>query len=797
MAKKRDFSQSKDSGFDLINKVEIRIQDASLLSLSRSASVNPECCGWLYVLNLKGTQYGHDISLDEDNWEQYYFTLKGGMMFGSSKKDGSTLEVVYVLCDTVISTIDSITALQREYITREEEAVLRQNIGKDVHLIILLHYNNSLGIESNPLIFAASSPNVSARWCIAMNQSVQYGQMRYVTDHSDQEFEEGSFRVTNGIKSGLAGVTGGYYRGRDVNQLSQQLEKLKHQFKQMEVENKSLKSKNENLQNQVKRLQSTLTVTEKATSEAVEQKAAELTQVREDLSNVRSEKELLIEEKNQLHERISQLQKNNQQILLEKFEIMDELTDLQDNISSYNSGDAGLSKLITRLQYLKNSSQELLIENRKYKNEIKSILDHYREEQEKSAKQLNMIKELLSQQDVFQLLIRQMELVQAKLQYQQEAWRMPDNQAENLLFWIQQLQNQWKVDEAVARASYLKHRSIVLGEQMKAYTLGLPLPTHYAIIQELLHKLQYVFREEEFSVVTRSEFLYEDIGSGNLGFEPLSFRNQVSKSLGKKPIWDGENFKQPPLSVLPSIFGNSKGKMAGKIEEIVEDSIHTGECGVVISGVSGGEFASGQLRGVASASDGGGLVEYSSLKSSIMTNTQYIPKIQVDLLSPPEKNVPESEYERIKNSFREMQEKYRILEGENEIMSEKIQKLTKMIKSINKKTYRQNTRSGSLLDFSSGNNLEESSKSNICMDNGDNNGNVSCSGDLEQSKAIDPGDNNTGRGIQSSRSFNKINSAKSIYNDTSRLTSMNENIAKTTTSQNSTSNNNGISDDIN
>ncbi|KAJ1606808.1 putative coiled coil-containing protein [Cryptosporidium canis] len=784
MVKKHDFNQSKESGFELINKVEIRIQDASLLSLSRSASINPECCGWLYVLNLKGSQFGRDISLDEDNWEQYYFTLKGGMMFGSSKKDGSTLEVVYVLCDTVISTIDSITALQREYITREEEATLRQNIGKDVHLIILLHYNNSLGIESNPLIFAASSPNVSARWCIAMNQSVQYGQMRYFADNSDQELEDGGFRMANSMKGEFGGMTGGYYRGRDINQLSQQLEKLRHQFKQMEVENKSLKSKNESLQNQVKRLQSTLTVTEKATSEAVEQKAAELTQVREDLSNVRGEKELLIEEKNQLHERISQLMKNNQQILLEKFEVMDELTDLQDNISSYKSGDAGLSKLITRLQYLKNSSQELLIENRKYKNEIKSILDHYREEQEKSTQQLNMIKELLSQQDVFQLLIRQIELVQAKLQYQQEAWRMPDNQAENLLFWIQQLQNQWKVDEAVARASYLKHRSIVLGEQMKAYTLGHPLPTHYAIIQELLHKLQYIFREEEFSVVTRSEFLYEDIGNANSGFEPLNIRNQMSKNQGKGPIWDGENFKQPPLSVLPSIFGNSKSKMAGKVEEIIDES------GNAVEYAASGSIAGSkslQLREGES-----GLIEYSSLKSSIMASTQYIPKIQVDLLSPPEKNVPESEYERIKNSYREIQEKYRILEGENEIMSEKIQKLTKMIKSMNKKTFRQSTRSGGIIDFPSGGNLEESSKSNIIMDSGDNNN--SCSGELEHNKVIDSTDSS--HVIQSSRSLNKINSAKSMYNDANYI-SVNENTARGPAGQSLNTVENNISDAIN
>ncbi|KAJ1604503.1 putative coiled coil-containing protein [Cryptosporidium canis] len=784
MAKKHDFNQSKESGFELINKVEIRIQDASLLSLSRSASINPECCGWLYVLNLKGSQYGRDISLDEDNWEHYYFTLKGGMMFGSSKKDGSTLEVVYVLCDTVISTIDSITALQREYITREEEATLRQNIGKDVHLIILLHYNNSLGIESNPLIFAASSPNVSARWCIAMNQSVQYGQMRYFVDNSDQELEDGGFRMANSMKGEFGGMTGGYYRGRDINQLSQQLEKLRHQFKQMEVENKSLKSKNESLQNQVKRLQSTLTVTEKATSEAVEQKAAELTQVREDLSNVRSEKELLIEEKNQLHERISQLMKNNQQILLEKFEVMDELTDLQDNISSYKSGDAGLSKLITRLQYLKNSSQELLIENRKYKNEIKSILDHYREEQEKSTQQLNMIKELLSQQDVFQLLIRQIELVQAKLQYQQEAWRMPDNQAENLLFWIQQLQNQWKVDEAVARASYLKHRSIVLGEQMKAYTLGHPLPTHYAIIQELLHKLQYIFREEEFSVVTRSEFLYEDIGNANSSFEPLNIRNQMNKNQGKGPIWDGENLKQPPLSVLPSIFGNSKSKMAGKVEEIIDKSGNAGEYA-----------ASGSIVGSKSLQlreGDSGLIEYSSLKTSIMANTQYIPKIQVDLLSPPEKNVPESEYERIKNCYREIQEKYRILEGENEIMSEKIQKLTKMIKSMNKKTFRQNTRSGGIIDFPSGGNLEESSKSNIIMDNGDNNN--SCSGELEHNKVIDSTDSS--HVIQSSGPLNKINSAKPMYNDANYI-SVNENTARGPVGQSPNTVENNISDAIN
>lgn len=786
MTKKHDYNQSKESGFELINKVEIRIQDSSLLSLSRSASINPECCGWLYVLNLKGNQYGRDISLEEDNWEQYYFNLKGGMMFGTSKKDGSTLEVVYVLCDTVISTIDSITALQREYITREEEAILRQNIGKDVHLIILLHYNSSLGIESNPLIFAASSPNVSARWCIAMNQSIQYGQMRYVVDNSDQEFDEENFRVSHSMKGEFASVAGGYYRGRDINQLSQQLDKLKHQFKQMENENKSLKFKNESLQNQVKKLQSTLTVTEKATSEAVEQKAAELTQVREDLSNVRSEKELLIEEKNQLHEKISQLQKSNQQILMEKFEIMDELTDLQDNISSYKSGDAGLTKLITRLQYLKTSSQELLIENRKYKNEIKSILDHYREEQEKSTKQLNTIKELLSQQDVFQLLIRQMELVQAKLQYQQEAWRMPDNQAENLLFWIQQLQNQWKVDEAVARASYLKHRSIVLGEQMKAYTLGHPLPTHYAIIQELLHKLQYIFREEEFSVVTRSEFLYEDIGNANLGFEPLRVRNQMNKNLAKSPIWDGGNFKQPPLSVLPSVFGNSKSKMAGKIEEIIENSTNIEGSGNISS-------VSGSLNSL-SRGDDGGLIEYSSLKSSIMANTQYIPKIQVDLLSPPEKNVPESEYERIKNNFREMQEKYRILEGENEIMSEKIQKLTKMIKSMNKKTYRQNTRAGSLMDFSTGNNLEDSSKSNINMDHVDHQ-HAPSSGSLDNgNKTIDSSENN--RGIESIRSFHKDGSSKSIYNE-SKSISMNNNIAKRSISQNSNSNENDITDDIN
>lgn len=784
MAKKHDYNQSKESGFEVINRVEIRIQDASLLSLSRSASVSPECCGWLHVLNLKGNQYGRDITMEEDNWEQYYFNLKGGMMFGSSKKDGSTLEVVYVLCDTVISTIDSITALQREYITREEEATLRHNIGKDVHLIILLNYNNSFGIESNPLIFAASSPNVSARWCIAMNQSIQYGQMRYVVNNSDQELEEENFKVSYTMKGELASVTGGYYRGRDVNQLTQQLEKLKHQFKQMESENKNLKFKNESLQNQVKKLQSTLTVTEKATSEAVEQKAAELAQVKEDLSNVRGERELLIEEKNQLHEKISQLQKTNQQVLMEKFEIMDELTDLQDNISSYKIGDAGLTKLITRLQYLKNSSQELLIENRKYKNEIKSILDHYREEQEKSTKQLNTIKELLSQQDVFQLLIRQMELVQAKLQYQQEAWRMPDNQAENLLFWIQQLQNQWKVDEAVARASYLKHRSIVLGEQMKAYTLGHPLPTHYAIIQELLHKLQYIFREEEFSVVTRSEFLYEDIGNTNFGFEPLRVRNQISKKLEKEPIWDGRNFKQPPLSVLPSIFGNSKSKLAGKIEEVIENS-KTDRSGI---NNDINEFLNSSAVGV-----DGGLIEYSSLKSSIMANTQYIPKIQVDLLSPPEKNVPESEYERIKNSFREMQEKYRILEGENEILSEKIQKLTKIIKSMNKKSYRQNTRTGSLTEFSAGNNLDESSKSNINMYNGDIQ-HDSVSGDLERDKVIDPNDNN--REIRSGRSFHKKTSSKSIY-DESNETSMNGNAANSSINKSCSNNENYISDEIN
>ncbi|KAF7458790.1 PH domain-like containing protein [Cryptosporidium felis] len=741
MAKKND-NQSKESGFELINKVEIRIQDASILSLSRSASVSPECCGWLYVLNLKGGQYGRDSCIEgEDNWEQYYFSLKGGMMFGSSKKDGSTLEVVYVLCDSIISTIDSITALQREYITREEEAILRQNIGKDVHLIIVLHYNNALGIESNPLIFAASSPNVSARWCIAMNQSLQYGQMRYVVENSDQELEDGGFRVSNSMKSDLMGTTSTYYRGRDVNQLSQQLEKLRHQFKKMEVENKSLKTKNENLQNQVKRLQSTLTVTEKATSEAVEQKAAELTQVKEDLSNVRGEKELLLEEKSQLHERISQLQKSNQQILLEKFEVMEELTDLQDNIASYKSGDAGLTKLIMRLQYLKNSSQELLIENRKYKNEIQSILDHYREEQEKSTKQLNMIKELLSQQDVFQLLIRQIELVQAKLQYQQEAWRMPDNQAENLLFWIQQLQNQWKVDEAVARASYLKHRSIVLGEQMKAYTLGLPLPTHYAIIQELLHKLQYIFREEEFSVVTRSEFLYEDIGNVNHAFEPLNLHKEKNGShKGKEPIWDSESFKQPPLSVLPSIFGASKSKLMGKIEEITENATTNSP----------------------ERSHEDGLIEYSSSKSSIMANTQYIPKIQVDLLSPPEKNVPESEYERIKNSYREIQEKYRILEGENEIMSEKIQKLTKAIKSMNKKAYRQNTRTGSLVDFTN-NNLEPPSKSsNMGGDNSGVNNNISGSGVLESEKMTDSGDI---RGLSKGMSLQKKSSSKSMYTE--------------------------------
>ncbi|KAH8738752.1 hypothetical protein FG386_000543 [Cryptosporidium ryanae] len=705
MRRKQETSQSRDVGFDIINKVEIRIQDASLLSLSRSASISPECCGWLYVLNLKkvqgrSSQIGREISENdsEESWEQYYFSLKGGMLFGSSRKDGSTLEVVYVLCDTMISTIDSVTALQREYITREEEAVLRQNVGKDVHLIILLHYNHSLGIESNPLIFAASSPNVSARWCIAMNQSVQYGQMRSVTDNSD-EFENEIINSTHGMSNDYLGVSRSYYRSRDVNQLSQQLDKLKHQYKQMEVENKGLKTKNDQLQGQVKKLQSALNVTEKATGEAVEQKTAELTQVLKDLENVRSEKELLLEEKRELHDKLADVQRYSQQVLLDKFEIMEELNDLQDNISSYKSGDAGLRKLINRLQYLKHSSQDLLIENRKYKSEIQSILDHYREEQLKSDKQLSTIKDLFSQHDIFQLLIRQIELVQAKLQYQQEAWKMPDNQAENLLFWIQQLQNQWKVDEAVARASYLKHRSIVLGEQMKSYLLGLPLPTHYAIIQELLHKLQYIFREEEFSIVTRSEFLYEDSGNTNSLFEPLNLnRNQTSAN--KQPIWDGNNFKQPPLAVIPSIFGSTKAKLINQANSNGNSDSYTNkniEC--VDSSVDSSNY------------DNSGLIEYSSYKTSILGNSEYIPRIQVDLLSPPERNVPESEYERIKNSLRELQEKYRILEGENEIMSEKIQKLTKIIKTSNKKaSYRQNTRTSSLVDFNSNNNIDDSIK---------------------------------------------------------------------------------------
>ncbi|KAK6588619.1 hypothetical protein RS030_3443 [Cryptosporidium xiaoi] len=712
MGKRQETSQSKDVGFDIINKVEIRIQDASLLSLSRSASISPECCGWLYVLNLKGcqgggSQIGREISEDDsgESWEQYYFTLKGGMLFGSSRKDGSTLEVVYVLCDTMISTIDSVTALQREYITREEEVVLRQNVGKDVHLIILLHYNHSLGIESNPLIFAASSPNVSARWCIAMNQSVQYGQMRAVSDNSDNEFENGIINSTRSINNDYMGVSRSYYRSRDINQLSQQLDKLKNQYKQMEVENKGLKTKNDQLQGQVKKLQSALNVTEKATGEAVEQKTAELTQVLKDLENVRGEKELLLEEKRELHDKLAEMQRYSQQILLDKFEIMDELNDIQNNISSYKSGDVGLSKLITRLQYLKHSSQELLIENRKYKNEIQSILDHYREEQLKSDKQLSTIKDLFSQHDIFQLLIRQIELVQAKLQYQQEAWKMPDSQAENLLFWIQQLQNQWKVDEAVARASYLKHRSIVLGEQMKSYLLGLPLPTHYAIIQELLHKLQYIFREEEFSVATRSEFLYEDSGNTNYSFEPFNLSKQRTTT-NKQPIWDGNNFKQPPLAVIPSIFGSSRTKLINQAnnDNNLNDSSENKE-----------GFNSSLIN---SGYNNGGLIEYSSYKTSILENSKYIPRIQVDLLSPPERNVPESEYERIKTSFRELEEKYRILEGENEIMSEKIQKLTKIIKNSSKKMpYKQNTRTSSLLDFNSNNNIDESVKGNYGNNN--------------------------------------------------------------------------------
>ncbi|KAH7648039.1 hypothetical protein FG379_000822 [Cryptosporidium bovis] len=763
MGKKQEISQSKDGGFDIINKVEIRIQDASLLSLSRSASISPECCGWLYVLNLKGgqgggSQIGREISEDDsgESWEQYYFTLKGGMLFGSSRKDGSTLEVVYVLCDTMISTIDSATALQREYITREEEVVLRQNVGKDVHLIILLHYNHSLGIESNPLIFAASSPNVSARWCIAMNQSVQYGQMRAVSDNSDNEFENGIINSTRSINNDYMGVSRSYYRSRDINQLSQQLDKLKHQYKQMEVENKGLKTKNDQLQGQVKKLQSALNVTEKATGEAVEQKTAELTQVLKDLENVRGEKELLLEEKRELHDKLADMQRYNQKILLDKFEVMDELNDIQDNISSYKSGDVGLSKLITRLQYLKHSSQELLIENRKYKNEIQSILDHYREEQLKSDKQLSTIKDLFSQHDIFQLLIRQIELVQAKLQYQQEAWKMPDSQAENLLFWIQQLQNQWKVDEAVARASYLKHRSIVLGEQMKSYLLGLPLPTHYAIIQELLHKLQYIFREEEFSVVTRSEFLYEDSGNTNYSFEPFNLSKQQT-STNKQPIWDGNNFKQPPLAVIPSIFGSSRTKLINQAND--NNSNDSSENKGFNSSHSNSDY------------NNSGLIEYSSYKTSILENSKYIPRIQVDLLSPPERNVPESEYERIKTSFRELQEKYRILEGENEIMSDKIQKLTKIIKNSSKKmSYKQNTRTSSLLDFNSNNNIDESVKGNYGNNNehADHNSISMSAPDIDQVNTSSQSENGNKNGSNyGSYSLNNKSSSNTINFDLS------------------------------
>ncbi|KAL7068475.1 hypothetical protein ACR3K2_10840 [Cryptosporidium serpentis] len=657
MQSKEVVVKSQDAG-NITNKVELRVQDASLLSLARAATVDPECCGWLYVLNNKGSAVNTSLqylkSL-EDNWEHYYFNMKGGMMFGSSKKDGSTLEVVYILCDMIISSIDSSTALQKEYITREEEAGLQQKLGKDITLIMLLHHNQAIGIESNPIIFASSSSNVASRWCIALNKTLQYGQMRFADEYLDDLSNDGSrTRLVQG--NSLIGSTASFYRTRDMTQVSQQMDKLKNQLKQMENTNKILESKNDQLQNQLKKLQSTLNVTEKATSEAVEQKTAELTQIKENLSNIKSERDLLIEEKTNLYNKLYQLQRENQDILMEKYNLQSEFQELQNSITSATGGDNTLQKLIVRLQYLKNSSQKLLIENKKYKKEIQDILNHYRQEQEKSIQQLNTVKELLSQQDVFQLLIRQMDLVQAKLQYQEEAWKMPENQAENLLFWIQQLQNQWKVDETVARASYLKHRSIVLGEQMQAYALGLPLPKHYTIIQELLKKLQCVFREEEFAIATKSELFYKDIQPSNTEGNFKDDRNL------NQPYWVNDNFQEPPLAIIPSIFGGIENKTSNDINRSAFD-IDT--------------------------------------MTFVFGTNQYTPKIHIDLLSPPEKKVPESEYTRLKGTYRELKDRCDILESENENLIEKIQKMIKYSQAYSKKPimFRQNTGANSLTDI--------------------------------------------------------------------------------------------------
>ncbi|EEA05118.1 uncharacterized protein CMU_041910 [Cryptosporidium muris RN66] len=644
---------------NITNKVELRVQDASLLSLARAATVDPECCGWLYVLNNKGSAINTSLqylkSL-QDSWEHYYFNMKGGMMFGSSKKDGSTLEVVYILCDMIISSIDSSTALQKEYITREEEASLQQKLGKEITLIMLLHHNQAIGIESNPVIFASSSSNVASRWCIALNKTLQYGQMRYTDEYLDDDLSNNGSKTRLVQGNSLIGSTVSFYRTRDMTQVSQQIDKLKNQLKQMENTNKTLESRNDQLQNQLKKLQSTLNVTEKATSEAVEQKTVELTQIKENLSNIKSERDLLIEEKTSLYSKLYQLQRENQNILMEKYNLRNEFQELQNSITSAIGGDNTLQKLIVRLQYLKNSSQKLLIENKKYKKEIQDILNHYRQEQEKSIQQLNTVKELLSQQDVFQLLIRQMDLVQAKLQYQEEAWKMPENQAENLLFWIQQLQNQWKVDEAVARASYLKHRSIMLGEQMQAYTLGLPLPKHYTIIQELLKKLQCVFREEEFAIATKSELFYRDI-------QPLNNEggSQDNGDLNQ-PYWVNDNFQEPPLAIVPSIFGGIENKSSNGIDGNTSDT---------------------------------------DTMAFVFRTNQYTPKIHIDLLSPPEKKVPESEYTRLKSTYRELKDRCDMLESENENLIEKIQKMIKYSQVYSKRPiiFRQHTGANSLTDI--------------------------------------------------------------------------------------------------
>ncbi|KEP60619.1 UNVERIFIED_CONTAM: hypothetical protein HHA_200330 [Hammondia hammondi] len=407
---------------------------------------------------------------EASQWVKRFCTVKANL-FGFAPHSDAPFEGAYLLENVDVTSLTAKDALIKHMIpslppAREGEHIVYVTNKRD----------RSYGKSIVPLVVALPSRGGAQSWKAAISEA----------NFRDARAEADRLRAESRKELSLA--------KRDQHKRDICVSKQEAQLESLELERQELMLEMQRLREKARRLQASGEVTEKAAAEYVDQKVSEISALQCQLAEELRQKAVLKETLSELREHASQQQRRLHSIEAKNRQLATSYTELLRDLEEANDNPARIALVASRSR---SSNQRLTLENKKLREENRALTRHFHEIEDKFGQKLKMVRRVAEAGDIFNFLRKWLLCSENKIKFYEMGHKMGKEEAKDQRRKIQELQDELRIAEAVARSSYISVRSILLDEQLKSYTKHAEVPDIFSFVKTSLERFGWIFGEVE------------------------------------------------------------------------------------------------------------------------------------------------------------------------------------------------------------------------------------------------------------------------------------------------------------